>query len=87
MLEQIGQSLGSDRRLQRLRVADVARDECQLTLDRGGEPARAVVHEWIEASDGSVESLDRQRERTLTAGAVVVERDDLCHASNLSPRV
>ncbi len=87
MLEQIGQALGSDRRLERPRGADVAGDQRELTLDRRGEAACAVVHERIEASDGSVESLDRHRERTLAAGAVVVERDDLCHASNHSPRV
>ena len=87
MFEQICQPLSSDRGLERLRVADVAGDQRQLTLDRGSEPARAVMHERVEASDGFVESLDRQRERTLSPGAVVVERDDLCHASNHSPRV
>ena len=87
MLQQICQPLSPDRRLERPRVADIAGDQRQLTLDRGRESACAVVHERIEASDGSVESLDRQRERTFAAGAVVVERDDLCHASNHSPRV
>ena len=87
MLEQICQPLGPDRRLERPRVANVAGDQRQLTLDRRREPACAVMHERVEASDGFVESLDRQRERTLAAGAVVVERDDLCHASNHSPRV
>ena len=87
MLEQICQPLGPDRRLQRQCVANVAGDQRQLTLDRRREPTCAVVHERVEASDGFVESLDRQRERTFASGAVVVERDDLCHASNHSPRV
>lgn len=87
MLEQVGKPLGSDRGLERPRGPDVTGDHRELTLDRGREPPRAVMHERIEASDGSVESLDRHRERTLAPGAVVVERDHLCHASNTSPGV
>lgn len=87
MFEQVGQSLCPDRCLEWTCGPNVTGDHRELTLDRGRETARAVVHERIEASDGLVESLDRHRERTFAPGAVVVERDDLCHASNHSPGV
>ena len=79
VLQQIGEPFGPDRGLERASCADVARDQRELTLDRRRERAPSVVHQWIESSHSPVEAFDRDRERTLATGSVVVERDDLCH--------
>lgn len=87
MLQQIGETFGADRGLERPSRADIASDQRQLSLDRRTQPTGAVVHQGIEATDRSVEAFDRLRERTLAPIAVLVERDDVGHGTNDSPRV
>ncbi len=87
MLQQVGQTLGAERGLERATTTDVARDQRQLAFNRRAESAGAAVDQRIEAPHCPIETLDRLCERPLSAGAEVVERDDLCHAPNDSPRV
>ena len=87
MFQQVGQTLRADRGLEGTTTTDVARDQRQLALDRGAESARAAADQWIESPHGPIETLDRLCERPVSAGAEVVERDDLCHAPNDSPSV
>ena len=61
VLEEIGEPLGPDRRVERTRRADVAGDQRELALDRWSEPSRAAVHERIEPGYRPIETLDRQR--------------------------
>ena len=85
MLEQIGEALGPDRRLEGPGGADITGDQGELALDRGGKSPGSIMHQGVETRDRTVEPLDGLRERPLAAAAVVVERDDLCHARTIRP--
>ena len=87
MFEQVGEALGPDRRLQRPGRTDLTGDQRQLALDRDSEPPGAIVDQWIEPTDRSIEALDRRGERPFPSLSVLIEGDHARHGPNDSPGV
>ena len=84
MLQEIGETLGAIGRITGHAGGHGARDEEELTFDRGRHPARPPLDDPVQANDRLLQALHHDQHGVL-ALPVLRERDDLSHGAIMRP--